>query len=191
MAWIEDFVRDLFNLSNTVYSGVLVNLLLAVVILLIGFVVARMAAKITERVLGEIELNRLLKNSTRIDVSAEQFITSTVRYLIYFFVIIMALNQIGLTTTILYIISSAIILILIVSFILALRDFIPNMFAGLSIQKKGFITKGDRIHFRDVEGTIEYLNLVETRIKTDKGDIISVPNALLAKHEIVKKKGTP
>ena len=40
---------------------------------------------------------------------------------IYFFVVIMALNQLGLTTTILYIISTAIILLIILSFLVTGR----------------------------------------------------------------------
>ncbi|MFP4423978.1 MAG: mechanosensitive ion channel family protein [Candidatus Woesearchaeota archaeon] len=181
------FIAEAFDLSTSFYDGFLFNLILAAIVLLVGFVIGRMAGKLVQRVLGEIELNHIFKNATGKEFSLEEFVASAVMYLIYFFVIVMALNQLGLTTTILYIISSGIILIVIVSFLLGVRDFIPNMFAGLSLQKKGFLKVGDKIRYKDIEGKIEHLNLVETRLITKDGDVISIPNSVLVKHEIIKK----
>ncbi len=188
MATASSIIESIFSLSNTVISGFLLRFIVAAIIILIGFVIGRMAGKVVQRVLHELELNKLIRMATSLRFTAEEFVGSSVSYIIYFFVIIMALNQLGLTTPILYILSSAVIVIIIVSFLLGLRDFIPNMFAGLSLQKKGFLKVGDNIRFRDMDGKIEYLNLVETRIMTKAGDVIAIPNSLLAKHEIVRKR---
>ncbi len=100
----------------------------------------------------------------------------------------MALSQLGLTTTVLHMISAAVIVIVIISIFLSIKDFVPNFMAGIFIHRKGFVNEGDKIRVKGVEGRIIHLNLVETRIKTKKGDVIYLPNVLLTRNEVVKLK---
>ena len=62
-------------------------------------------------------------------------------YFIYFIAIIMALNQVGLTSAILNMLSGAVILLILISMILAIKDFVPNMVAGIFIFQKGIILR--------------------------------------------------
>ncbi|MCB9362010.1 mechanosensitive ion channel [Candidatus Woesearchaeota archaeon] len=181
-------IDKLFDYSSIVYSDILVRFILAAVIILIGFVVGRLLGKVVHRVLHEIELDKMIKSATKRRLNLEEATGRVTSYLIYFFVIIMALNQLGLTTPLLYLISAAIILVLLISFVLAVRDFIPNFFAGLSIQGKGFIHEGDILVFRGMRGKVEQINLTETRLVTKTGDTISIPNSLLLKYEVKKSK---
>jgi small conductance mechanosensitive channel len=81
-----------------------------------------------------------------------------------------------------------VIVVIILSMLLAIKDFIPNVFAGLFLHRKGFLKKGDNIIVKDVKGKIIYINLVETRVQTKEGDIIYIPNTLLTKSEVRKIK---
>ena len=194
MAEQMTLVEQLFDFSNLVYTELMVNLIFAAIIILIGVVIGRLSGKLVTRLLKEIELNLLVRKATNKRVQIEELAGKMTSYVIYFFVIIMAFNQLGLTMTIFYLISAAIIIVIIISFVLGVRDFIPNMFAGLTIQKKGFLQVGDKIEFRGVKGKVDYINLIEIRVLTKGGDIISIPNSLLAKHEMVKRssiKQTP
>ena len=175
-------------MSNTVISDLLLRFILAAIILLVGIVIARIAGKVIHRLLHEIELNKLVKNATRTDIPIEDLASKAVVYIIYFFTIVMALNQLGITSFILYIISVGIIVVIIISFVLGVRDFIPNMFAGLNIQKKGFLKEGDNIEFQGTKGKVQRINLVETSIKTRSGDLISIPNSVLIKNVVKKKR---
>jgi small-conductance mechanosensitive channel len=71
---------------------------------------------------------------------------------------------------------------------LATKDFIPNLVAGLFMLKKTEIEKGKRIKAGNVEGTVVEIGLIETKIKTKKGDEIYIPNSTLTKEKLVVKK---
>jgi small-conductance mechanosensitive channel len=97
----------------------------------------------------------------------------------------MALNQLGLTTTLLYILLTIILVILVGFIILAFKDFIPNIVAGFMIHQKDKIKSGDKIKVKDIEGKVVHVNLVETRIITKKKDTVYIPNSMLTKNEVI------
>jgi len=169
-------------------SGIFTKLVVAVIIVLIGLVAGKLLGKLIHKLLHEIGLNQLIKKSTGIKIAIEEIISSFVTYFIYFIFIVMALNQLGITTVILHMISGAILIIIIISIMLSIKDFMPNMFAGFFIHQKGFIKEGDIIKVDNIQGKIIHINLVETKIETKQGDIIYIPNSLLTKKTIVKVK---
>ncbi len=178
---------DLFGKFSSVFSGLLTKLLIALIILLIGIIIGKVAGKLTHRVLREIELNNIVKKAAKININLEEFISALATYLIYFIAVVMALRQIGLATIVLDIITIIIIMIIILAVFLSIKDFIPNMIAGIFLHQKGLIKEGDRIEIKDAEGKVVYINLVETRIQTKDGDMIHVPNSLLTKERIIIK----
>jgi len=184
VSWTERILAWL----NVSFSSLLENILVALIIILIGFIIARVLGKVTAKFLKELEVDKLLKKATGIRFSLEGTITYFVRYFIYFVTIVMALNQIGLTTTLLYMISGAVIILVVLSIFLGIKDFIPNVLAGMFIHRRGFLHVGDKIKFKDIEGKIIKINLVETRVETKSGDIIAIPNSNLTKSEVIKKR---
>jgi small-conductance mechanosensitive channel len=163
-----------------------VKVIAAIVILLIGLVIGRFLGKLVHRVLKELELNKILKNSG-IGIPMEELIGRLVKYIIYFIALIMALNQIGLTTAVLNIILIVILVLIIIFIVLAVKDFIPNLVAGVVIHQKRDLKEGDKIKVRGIEGTIEHINLIETKVKT-KTEVMWVPNSLLTKEIVVRKE---
>jgi small-conductance mechanosensitive channel len=130
----------------------------------------------------------VLRKTLNIKFSFEDVIGAFVTYFIYFISLIMALNQIGLTTTMFTIIFVAIIVLLLVSVILSIKDFIPNFVSGLMIKQKNFIEEGDVIRIKNIEGKVISLDLLETKIENKHKDIIYIPNSILTKHEIINYK---
>lgn len=181
-------LSELLAYLGELYQGVVNKIIVSVIILLIGFIIGKLASKLVQKFLREVELNKVMKKAAGIKVSLEEIITYFVKYFIYFVFIIMALNQIGLTTTILHMLSGAVILIIIVSVFLGIKDFVPNFIAGIFIHSKEFIKEGDYIKVKDLEGRIEKINMVETVIKTKSGDHIFIPNSMLTKQEVTKRK---
>lgn len=169
-------------------DNIIVRLIAAVIILLIGFVVARLSSRLTKRILNELETNKILKEQAGVKMQVEEFISSIVKYIIYLIAVIIALNQLGLTTKILYLILVIILVILVGFIILAFKDFIPNVVAGFIIYQRDKIKAGDTIRVKDIEGKVIHVDLVETRIKTKKNDIVYIPNSILNKNEVVKLK---
>jgi len=180
--------QEMLDALGGLYQGVINKAIAAVIILLIGFIIGKVVAKIFQKFLAEIELNKMMKKAAGIKVSLEEILSYFVQYFIYFIFIIMALNQLGLTTTILNMLSGAIIIVIIISIFLGIKDFIPNFIAGMFIHSKGFIKEGDHIKVKDVQGKIVKINMVETRIETKSGDLIYLPNTMLTKQEVIKLK---
>jgi len=181
-------IYDAFTFVTDLYQGVINKVIAAVIILLIGFIIGKIIAKIVQKFLKEVELNKLMHKAAGIKFGLEDIITYFVQYFIYFIFIIMALNQLGLTTTILNMLSGAVIIIIIISIFLGIKDFIPNFIAGMFIHSKGFIQEGDKIRVKDLEGKIVKINMIETRIETKSGDLIYIPNSMLTKQEVTKLK---
>lgn len=178
-------IKSFFDLSS---EGWMIKLIAAIAVILIGLVAARIISRVIKKILHELELNRILKEQAGVRIPIEEFVSSLTKYLIYFIAVIWALAELGLQTVILYIIL-AIFLVILVSFIvLAFKDFIPNITAGFFIHQKNLIKKGDIIKVKDIEGKVISISLVETMIKVN-GDTVYVPNSVLTKNEITKKKG--
>ena len=85
-------------------------------------------------------------------------------------------------------VAIAAICVLAVSVFLGLRDFIPNFFAGWYIYRKDLIKEGKQVKINGVQGKVAKLSLLDTRIKTKKGDLIYIPNSVVIKSKIVQKK---
>ena len=167
-------------------SGLLTNMIVAIVILLVGFIIGKILGRLTQKILHEVEVNRILKKATSVKVNLESIVAHFVTYFIYFIAIIMALNQLGLTTTILYIISIAIIALIVLSVFLGIKDFFPNMIAGFFIYSKRFVERGDVIEVKGITGKVERISLVETTLKTKNGDLIYIPNSMFTKEQFKK-----
>ena len=72
--------------------------------------------------------------------------------------------------------------------ILAVKDFIPNFVAGLTLYQKRNIKPGEKILVNNIEGEILNISLLETKVRTRNGDIVYIPNSILTKHVVIKKK---
>lgn len=170
-----------------IVESVINRFVVAIIILLIGLIVGRILGKIVHKFLNELQLNKFFQKTMGITTSVEDIAGYSVRYFVYFIFIVMALNQLGLTSPVLHMISGAVFILIIISIFLGIKDFIPNFIAGLTIYRRGFIKEGDVIKVKNMEGKIMKIDLVETRIKTKKRDIISIPNLLITKNEVIKR----
>lgn len=180
-------IQDL-NYTNILYSQIFSKILIAIIILLVGIIVGRIIGKIISRLLNEFGLNKALRKTTKIKASIEDIISNLAAYFIYLITIIMALNQLGLSTTVLNIIIIAIITIFIITLFFIIKSFFPNIIAAVFIQKKNIISEGETIKVGNSIGKVKSINLVETIIETKKGDTIYLPNSVLIKKEIIKLK---
>ena len=137
--------------------------------------------------LHEAEFDALLKKAGA-RVSFEAALSHIAEYFIYFITIIFALNQLGITTFVLYILAFAAVAVLIVSVFLGMKDFVPNFMAGWYIYRKELVKEGKNIKINGVSGKVVKLSLLDTRIKTKKGDLIYMPNSVIIKSRIIQKK---
>jgi small conductance mechanosensitive channel len=165
-----------------------VNLVVsAVILLLIGLIIGKVLGRLAQRGLREVELNRILKKAG-INFGMEEFIGHAITYLIYFIAVVLALDQLGVTAFVLYIMVAAILVIFAVAFILSIKDFIPNFIAGIRLNYKKLYSAGDTITVGSVSGKVKEIGLLETKLTNKSGDILHIPNSNIIRQEIRVRK---
>ena len=184
---MEEVVSKTTDYISMLFSQLFTKFIVAIVILLIGFVIARIVGRLVQKLLHEVELNNILQKAG-VKIKLEDALSKLITYFIYFITIIWALNSLGLTTTILNMVSATFLILLIVAILLGIKDFIPNLISGFFIYRKGIIKPGDKIKVGNLTGRVIRISLIETEIKTSSGDAVYIPNSTLTKKEFAVKK---
>lgn len=178
------------DFTKEVFSGLINKVLLAIIILLSGFIIGKVVSKIISKILAEFQLNKVFYDISGIKSHIEEIISHFVLYFIYFISIVTALRQLGIATEVLNIVSGVIIILIGIFILLSVKDFIPNIISGIIIHQKNLFSKEDRIEFKGITGKIKEITLLDTKLITKNGDIIIIPNVNLTKNEIIIKKKT-
>lgn len=173
-------------------SGLFHKFIVAIILLLIGFIVGKIFGRLVFKFLHSFEINNNFSKLSGTTLKLEEIAESFTTYFIYFITIVIVLQQMGLASTILHMIAGGIILLIILSTFLGIKDFIPNAIAGIVMQSNKQFRVGQIIKVKGMQGKIIKMTLLETKIETKKGDIIFIPNSVLNKTEVVyvrQKKG--
>ncbi|MBI2668670.1 mechanosensitive ion channel [Candidatus Woesearchaeota archaeon] len=176
---IDEAVQITKNYAYTIIT--------AVVILLIGFALGILAKKLAARLLREVELNRIM-HKVNVMYDVERWISWIISSVIYLITFVWFLKQLGITSTVLYIVVGAIFMLLVLTIIVGLKDVIPNFVGWIFLQRQDKVKEGSRIDVKEIAGTVEKIGFLETEIKTDNEDILYVPNALFLKNKFWVKK---
>lgn len=179
---------DVLNSLNPTKPGLLLHLVAAIVILILGFVLGRLLGKLMRKVLHELELDEIIAKHVREGFEAERWISFVVEYATYGFALVWALNQLGITTTVLQIVVALVVFTLVVVVVLTLKDVVKNFFAGLVLRQKSVVKIGKRIEVGLVEGTVVRVGWLETKLVTRKKEVVFVPNSLMVKSVIKEEE---
>ncbi|UCD15076.1 MAG: mechanosensitive ion channel [Candidatus Omnitrophota bacterium] len=116
-----------------------------------------------------------------------RFLEKLTKYVIVGLAVMFALEYLGVTTTVvmeyMVIIFGVIVLAVSLIFLIGAREIVSCMLAGRFLLK--IYTKADIIEFDSVSGQIESIDLITTKIKSEKGQVI-IPNSELVK-KVVKR----
>lgn len=156
------------------------NLTIGFIILLVGLGLGILLKKVVFKILQEIELNKVF-GKVGLTYDLERWISSIVSFVIYLITLVVFLNQLGITSIVLYLIVGAILMLIVLTFIVGLKDVIPNLVAWFVIQRRGHIKEGSRVEVKEISGIVEKVGMMETEIRTESGDILYVPNSLFVK----------
>ncbi|MFH1054220.1 MAG: mechanosensitive ion channel domain-containing protein [Candidatus Woesearchaeota archaeon] len=173
------FIENLDKFFNLLFNPIIKNIIVAVLILLIGFIIARILGKIARKVLNEIGLNNIFRKGTSMSINLEKGVSLFITYLIYFISVVWALETLNIATTILYIVITAVLIMIIVSVLLGIKDFFPNFISGIYIKQKFSIKTGDHIKSNGIEGIVKRVGLINIEIVNKSNDIIHIPNSTI------------
>lgn len=140
-----------------------INAAVSLVILIVGWICARFFAKLLEKF--------LTKNKAEITIV--HFISEIVKYALIAFVVVAALNNLGIqTTSFVAIIGAAGLAIG-----LALQGSLSNFAAGFLLIAFRPIKKGEYINAAGVEGNVSEISVFTTTLLTNDNKVIIVPNS--------------
>jgi small conductance mechanosensitive channel len=193
MSEFIDTVIAAYEATRESTSGLLYKFIVAIVLLLIGFILGKIMGRLIYKFLHSFEVNEVFSKLSGATLKIEEIAESFTTYFIYFITVVLVLQQIGLVSTILHMIAAGVIILIILSTFLGIKDFIPNAISGFFIQNKKEFMVGQTIKVKGMQGRINEITLLETKIETKSGDIIFIPNSVLSKTEVTyvrtKKKG--
>lgn len=146
------------------------RLLWTLVILVVGFKVARWLGGMVRRVMAKANLDETLST----------FSDNILRFLLRLFVIIAALNQLGFQTTSLVALLGALGL----AVGLALQGNLANFAAGVIILLFRPFKLGDVIESSGSTGSVQAISILNTTLKCPDGRIVIIPNNKLISDKI-------
>ncbi|WP_261842311.1 mechanosensitive ion channel family protein [Aliamphritea ceti] len=134
----------------------------AIIILILGLIVARWVGNLTLK----------LCKRHNVDITLSHFISSTVRLLLIAMVAIICLGKFGISVAPFIAAIGAISL----SIGFALQGVFSNYGAGFTIIITRPFVVGNTIRCNDVCGVVEEIRLAYTLLSTEDGEIITIPN---------------
>ena len=155
-------ISNIVNLASEMAVTYGFQFMGAIIILIIGWQVARWIAKIT---LGLCERAHL-------DITLAKFFSNLAKVLVLVFVVIIALGNFGIT------IAPFIAALGAVAFggTLALQGPLSNYGAGLTIILTRPFVVGDTIRIQGATGIVEDIKLAYTQLSNEDGELITIPN---------------
>ncbi len=150
--WMQEFVR------------LLPNILIAAIILVIGFYLAKRIQKLSARLIKKFSHNTTLN--------------SLFDSIVYIFCIgitlFTVLNVLQLDKTVTSILAGAGIIGLALAF--AFQDIAANFISGVFISFRRPLHIGDIVKIKDYMGKVEEINLRDTVVRTFQGQMVIIPN---------------
>ncbi len=171
----EDKVTYLVDLIRPIISKILI----AVIVLLVGFIVGKLAGKTFQWLLRALELNRRCRELLGLQWRVEQFLSGILAGSIYFIVVIMALTVLGLSKIIALLLSVSVIVLIVSTILLSIKDFVPNYVYGFRLRKR--LQEGNTVIIDEITGHIKEMTWTDVKIVTQTEDVLYIPNSLFLK----------
>ena len=143
----------------------------AIIILIVGLLVTKLVIKI---------MSGALKKS-KLDITAHSFIKSLVKSALYAVIIVSVLTVLGVPTTSLVAIIGAAGL----AVGLALQSSISNLAGGFIVLFSKPFKIGDYIEFSGVEGVVEDISILNTKLLTLDNKAVFIPNGQISSSTLI------
>ncbi|UWG48339.1 Small-conductance mechanosensitive channel [Halanaeroarchaeum sp. HSR-CO] len=149
-------------------GNVIPNLVLAVLILFVGLLIADKAEVFVSESLRSVKLPEI------------GLIPTAVRYTVVLAAVLLALAQVGISTTVLVVLFGAYVFAVVVVSVVALRHLLSSGAAGIYLLLNQPYGIGDRIAVGEREGVVQEVDVFVTYIEADGHEYI-VPNHLVVR----------
>ncbi|CAM3863812.1 mechanosensitive ion channel protein MscS [Xenorhabdus thuongxuanensis] len=172
-----DKAASWFTNNQDLLIQYVVNIVSAILILIVGLFIAKLANKATKRVMS-------LRG---IDTTISDFLSAIIRYAIIAFTIIAVLGKLGIqTASVIAVIGAAGLAVG-----LALQGSLSNFAAGVLLVIFRPLRTGEYVSIGAVEGTVMQVQIFSTTLRTADGRIIVIPNGKIIADNIINTSREP
>lgn len=166
-----DFLSGLAEKAVTWVSVYGVKILSALIVFIIGRMVARRLTRLVGR----------LMTSGKVEETLRHFLENIIYYALMAAVVIAVLGQLGINvTSFLAVLGAAGLAIG-----LALKDSLSNFAAGVMLILMRFFSRGDYVGVAGTEGSVESVTIFNTMLKSPDNKQIIIPNSSILSDVIV------
>ncbi len=166
MRYLSSTAQELSNIRDILHGLPLQTILVALAILVGGVVAVHLVMLVVDR---------LLKR-TRLDTSVHHLIKALLRVVLCVAVILIAASYVGIDVT------SLVALLSVVSLALSLsvQNVLSNLAGGVMVMGTKPFRKGDYVSVDGLEGTVEEIGMVYTKLHTIDNRAVMIPNSKVA-----------
>ncbi len=148
-------------------------LLISLFTLVLGIIIANLASDLIKRIIRKTRSHKAIKKTFNTKFSLDTALANLTKIIIYIITLITILTQLELGIKKSLLIFAIVILALIA---LSFKDTTPNILAGIYIKLFKKIKLEQKIKTKELQGTVKKITLFETRVLTNKKELISIPN---------------
>lgn len=168
-------IGEFFGNLGTAFLSMLPKIIFAVVVLIIGVIITKLA------LLG---LSKGL-SKTKLDLTVTKFTTQVTKIVLYLLLITIVLSMLGIpSTSIITVIGTAGVAIG-----LALKDSLSNVAGGFLLMINKPFKIGDYIITNGVEGTVSQISILYTRLNSSSNQAVFIPNGMAVNATIINNNG--
>lgn len=165
---LEQFYLPITNLFLRVVS--------AIAIFIIALIIGKFAGLIAASLLYELKIDEILET-----IGIKFFFSKTagmiVSLAIYVAGFIFALNALGITKIVIFVLAAFFLVLLVIGLFLGIADTTRNFFIGLALRKK-YLSKRS-VNLETVKGSIIEVGYTRIKVRTKEKDILVVPFSAL------------
>ena len=170
MNWFE-------MLMATAATALTASMIPALLILVVGIVIIKLANKIVKTALDK----------TKLEKAAHSLILSVINAALYIILGLIIAEKLGIDVT--SIVALASVLTLALS--LALQNMVSNVIGGFIILSTTPFHSGDYVEIAGQAGTVHEINMGYTKLMTPDSKLISIPNSSVVAAQIVNYSSEP
>ncbi len=168
----EDTLNSLENAIQIVKSKDFQTIVIALAILVLGFVAVRLILRLEKR---------LLKKSRLLPPSSHTIVRTLTRVILDIVVVLTAAGYVGIPLTSFVVVLS----VAGVAISLAIQGLLSNLVGGFIILGAEPLRVGDYVEANGMAGTVIEIRMIYTRLQSPDGRLIYIPNSTLYTSQVI------
>jgi len=173
-------------------NPLIIKILVALILFALGVILGKLAEKILLKLFWLMDIDKHIARKIGLRFSLAKFLSGAAAYVIFVFLLVMALNQLYLTSKIIMIVVLILTIVVFLFIIFGITDIVANLFAGLVVRIRDNLIMGEHIIVRAdkkiIEGKLIGMTLLNVCVDTGRSEPLFIPNMLLFRSEIKTRK---